>query len=59
MPPHRKPFTVVRHAGEAFYHLLKYWVKEKMIEKNIAIRLAAANKTIQKLEDDKHQSKLA
>jgi tetratricopeptide (TPR) repeat protein len=33
-----------------FHHRLEKWIKEKMIEKNKAIRLAAAKKTIEKLE---------
>jgi tetratricopeptide (TPR) repeat protein len=33
-----------------FHHRLEHWIKEKMIEKNKAIRLAAAKKTIEKLE---------
>jgi tetratricopeptide (TPR) repeat protein len=32
------------------HHRLEHWVKEKMIEKNKAIRLAAAKKTIERLE---------
>jgi NADH:ubiquinone oxidoreductase subunit 3 (subunit A) len=32
------------------HHRLEHWIKEKMIEKNKAIRLAAAKKTIKKLE---------
>ena len=32
------------------HHRLEKWIKEKMTEKNNAIRLAAAKKTIQKLE---------
>lgn len=32
------------------HHRLEKWIKEKMIEKNKAIRLAAAKKTIEKLE---------
>ena len=32
------------------HHKLEHWIKEKMIEKNKAIRLAAAKKTIEKLE---------
>src|SRR6185312_4320634 len=32
------------------HHRLEHWIKEKMIEKNKAIRLAAAKKTIEKLE---------
>ena len=32
------------------HHQLEHWIKEKMIEKNKAIRLAAAKKTIEKLE---------
>lgn len=33
-----------------FHHRLEHWIKEKMIEKNRAMRLAAAKKTIEKLE---------
>jgi len=32
------------------HHKLEHWIKEKMIEKNKAIRLAAAKKTIKQLE---------
>ena len=32
------------------HHRLEHWIKEKMIEKNKAIRLAAAKKTIEMLE---------
>jgi len=32
------------------HHRLEHWIKEKMIEKNKKIRLAAAKKTIEKLE---------
>jgi hypothetical protein len=32
------------------HHCLEQWIKEKMIEKNKAIRLAAAQETIEKLE---------
>ncbi len=32
------------------HHKMEHWIKEKMIEKNKAIRLAAAKKTIEKLE---------
>lgn len=35
------------------HHRLEHWIKEKMIEKNNAIRLAAAKKTIEKLEKNK------
>ncbi len=35
------------------HHRLEKWIKEKMIEKNKAIRLAAAKKTIQLLSDEK------
>ena len=35
------------------HHRVKHWIKEKMIEKNKAIRLAAAKKTIRSLSDDK------
>lgn len=34
------------------HHKLEHWIKEKMIEKNKAIRLAAAKKTIEKLGDN-------
>ncbi len=37
-----------------FHHRLEHWIKEKMIEKNKAIRLAAAKKTIEKLEGNKN-----
>jgi NADH:ubiquinone oxidoreductase subunit 3 (subunit A) len=32
------------------HHRLQHWIKEKMIEKNKAIRLAVAKKTIKELE---------
>lgn len=32
------------------HHKLEKWIKEKMVEKNKAIRLAAAKKAIEKLE---------
>ncbi len=35
------------------HHRLEHWIREKMIEKNKAIRLAAAKKTIEKLEGKK------
>jgi hypothetical protein len=35
------------------HHRLEYWVKEKLVEKNKAIRLAAAEKTIQILSGEK------
>ena len=35
------------------HHKLEHWIKEKMIEKNKAIRLAAAKKTIEQLGADK------
>jgi NADH:ubiquinone oxidoreductase subunit 3 (subunit A) len=35
------------------HHRLEHWIKEKMIEKNKAIRLAAAKKTIRLLSDEK------
>jgi len=35
------------------HHRLEKWVKEKMVEKNKRIRLAAAKKTIEKLESKK------
>ena len=34
-----------------FHHRMEHWIKEKMIEKNKAIRIAAAKKTIEKLEN--------
>jgi tetratricopeptide (TPR) repeat protein len=34
------------------HHRLEHWIKEKMVEKNKAIRLAAAKKTIEKLEKE-------
>jgi len=34
------------------HHRLEHWIKEKMVEKNKAIRLAAAKKTIEKLGDN-------
>ncbi len=37
------------------HHRLEKWIKERMTEKNKAIRLAAAKKTIEKLEGDKTQ----
>ena len=33
-----------------FHHKMEDWIKEKMVEKNKAIRLAAAKKTIENLE---------
>ncbi|MEO5944598.1 MAG: hypothetical protein ABIP30_14715 [Ferruginibacter sp.] len=39
------------------HHRLEHWIKKKMIEKNKAIRLAAAKKTIEKLGGDKNQIK--
>jgi tetratricopeptide (TPR) repeat protein len=33
-----------------FHHKMEHWIKEKMVKKNKAIRLAAARKTIEKLE---------
>ncbi|MEO7119883.1 MAG: hypothetical protein ABIY62_02235 [Ginsengibacter sp.] len=33
-----------------FHHKMEHWIKEKMVEKNKAIRLAAAKKTIERLE---------
>lgn len=36
------------------HHRLEHWIKEKMIEKNKAIRLAAAKKTIEKLGGEKN-----
>jgi hypothetical protein len=35
------------------HHRLEHWIKGKMVEKNKAIRLAAAKKTIEKLEKQK------
>lgn len=35
------------------HHRMEHWIKEKMIEKNKKIRLAAAKKTIEKLEKSK------
>ncbi len=35
------------------HHRLEKWIKEKMVEKNKKIRLAAAKKTIEKLEGEK------
>jgi tetratricopeptide (TPR) repeat protein len=32
------------------HHRLEYWIKEKMVQKNKAIRLTAAKKTIERLE---------
>jgi hypothetical protein len=32
------------------HHRLEHWIKHKLVEKNKAIRLAAAKKTIEKLE---------
>ncbi len=34
------------------HHRLEHWIKEKMVEKNKAIRLAAAKKTIEKFGDN-------
>ena len=39
-----------------FHHKMEHWIKEKMVEKNKAIRLAAAKKTIEKLDGDKNKS---
>ncbi len=36
-----------------FHHKMEHWIKEKMVEKNKAIRLAAAKKTIRSLSEDK------
>jgi NADH:ubiquinone oxidoreductase subunit 3 (subunit A) len=36
------------------HHRLEHWIKEKMVEKNKAIRLAAAKKTIEQLGGDKN-----
>lgn len=33
------------------HHRLEHWIKEKMVEKNKAIRLAAAKKTVKQLEN--------
>jgi len=33
-----------------FHHRLEHWVKNKMVEKNKQVRLAAAKKTIERLE---------
>lgn len=33
------------------HHRLEHWIREKMVEKNKAIRLAAAKKTIERLEN--------
>ncbi len=38
------------------HHRLEKWIKEKMVEKNKAIRLAAAKKTLEKLGTDKNQN---
>ena len=38
------------------HHRLEKWIKEKMTEKNKAIRLAAAKKTIEKLEKKEERS---
>jgi tetratricopeptide (TPR) repeat protein len=38
-----------------FHHKMEHWIKEKMVEKNKAIRLAAAKKTIEKLSDNTNQ----
>jgi tetratricopeptide (TPR) repeat protein len=35
-----------------FHHKMEHWIKEKMVEKNKAIRLAAAKKTIEQLEKE-------
>jgi hypothetical protein len=32
------------------HHRLEHWIKHKMVEKNKRIRLAAAKRTIEKLE---------
>ena len=32
------------------HHKLEHWIKHKMVEKNKRIRLAAAKRTIEKLE---------
>ncbi len=39
-----------------FHHKMEHWIKEKMVEKNKAIRLAAAKKTIEKLDRDKNKT---
>ena len=36
------------------HHKLEHWATHKLVEKNKAIRLAAAKKTITELEKDKH-----
>ncbi|MEO6820820.1 MAG: hypothetical protein ABI204_13895 [Ginsengibacter sp.] len=38
-----------------FHHKMEHWIKEKMVEKNKAIRLAAAKKTIQQLGKDNYE----
>ncbi|MEO7049389.1 MAG: hypothetical protein ABI091_29060, partial [Ferruginibacter sp.] len=38
------------------HHRLEKWIKEKMVEKNKAIRFAAAKKTIEKLDIDKNKN---
>ena len=35
------------------HHKIEKWATHKLIEKNKAIRLAAAKKTLEKLEEDK------
>jgi tetratricopeptide (TPR) repeat protein len=40
-----------------FHHKMEHWIKEKMVEKNKAIRLAAAKKTIEKLGDNQINQK--
>ena len=40
-----------------FHHKMEHWIKEKMVEKNKVIRLAAAKKTIEKLEKNKDVTK--
>ena len=38
------------------HHRLEKWIKEKMTEKNNALRLAAARKTIEKLKNKQEGS---
>ncbi|MEO6136917.1 MAG: hypothetical protein ABIP35_17315, partial [Ginsengibacter sp.] len=37
-----------------FHHKMEHWIKEKMVEKNKVIRLAAAKKTIEQLDTKKN-----
>ncbi|MEO6820819.1 MAG: hypothetical protein ABI204_13890 [Ginsengibacter sp.] len=39
-----------------FHHKMEHWKKEKMVEKNKAIRLTAAKKTIEKLDKNNKQN---